>query len=278
MVDDWRAAVEDLKDNVRHEIITLTNLARELTNIAYPIADILEQHIKKVGAQILATCRRFVTDTQPRLHHRENCQPFTCWTQLLRTSALLTHSSSARTCTKPSWKSTPRSTRGLARSWRKCCRPGRSPSQDPSIRLPSSLPTPYAPLRTPCSRPGPLLSRLNRSRHGVRWAAEAEDLLCLVTAPHLLLRMSVSLSTSHRTRAHTVIVPHQVSRNRHTYNTRSVPQLAPLVLGAMSLTTAQSLCPTQQRRSSRLLPRQLLRLLYRPKILTECQLLSLEST
>lgn len=49
MVDDWRAAVEDLKDNVRHEIITLTNLARELTTIAYPIADILEQHIKKVG-------------------------------------------------------------------------------------------------------------------------------------------------------------------------------------------------------------------------------------
>lgn len=51
MVDDWRAAVEDLKDNVRHEIITLTNLARELTNIAYPIADVLEQHIKKVGTQ-----------------------------------------------------------------------------------------------------------------------------------------------------------------------------------------------------------------------------------
>lgn len=49
MIDDWRAAVEDLKDNVRHEIITLTNLARELTSIAYPIAEILEQHIKKVG-------------------------------------------------------------------------------------------------------------------------------------------------------------------------------------------------------------------------------------
>lgn len=49
MIDDWRAAVEDLKDNVRHEIITLTNLARELTTIAYPIAEILEQHIKKVG-------------------------------------------------------------------------------------------------------------------------------------------------------------------------------------------------------------------------------------
>lgn len=49
MIDDWRAAVEDLKDNVRHEIITLTNLARELTSIAFPIAEILEQHIKKVG-------------------------------------------------------------------------------------------------------------------------------------------------------------------------------------------------------------------------------------
>lgn len=50
MIQDWQAAVEDLKDNVRHEIITLTNLARELTSIAYPIAEILEQHIKKVGA------------------------------------------------------------------------------------------------------------------------------------------------------------------------------------------------------------------------------------
>lgn len=48
MIDDWRAAVEDLKDNIRHEIITLTNLARELTSIAFPIAEILEQHIKKV--------------------------------------------------------------------------------------------------------------------------------------------------------------------------------------------------------------------------------------
>lgn len=56
MIDDWRAAVEDLKDNVRHEIITLTNLARELTSIAYPIAEILEQHIKKVG-----------------LHHADRC-------------------------------------------------------------------------------------------------------------------------------------------------------------------------------------------------------------
>lgn len=55
MVDDWRAAVEDLKDNVRHEIITLTNLARELTSIAYPIAEVLEQHIKKVGE--LSSCR-----------------------------------------------------------------------------------------------------------------------------------------------------------------------------------------------------------------------------
>lgn len=51
MVDDWRAAVEDLKDNVRHEIITLTNLARELTSIAFPIAEILEQHIKKAPPQ-----------------------------------------------------------------------------------------------------------------------------------------------------------------------------------------------------------------------------------
>lgn len=49
MIDDWRAAVEDLKDNVRHEITTLTNLARELTGFAFAIAEILEQHIKKVG-------------------------------------------------------------------------------------------------------------------------------------------------------------------------------------------------------------------------------------
>lgn len=48
MIEDWRTAIEDLKDNNRHEIIGLTNLARELTAIAFPIAEILEQHIKKV--------------------------------------------------------------------------------------------------------------------------------------------------------------------------------------------------------------------------------------
>lgn len=61
MVDDWRAAVEDLKDNLRHEIITLTNLARELTNIAYPIADVLEQHIRKVGPFHSARSVEFAT-------------------------------------------------------------------------------------------------------------------------------------------------------------------------------------------------------------------------
>lgn len=48
MIEDWRGAIEDLKDNNRHEIIALTNLARELTAIAFPISEVLEQHIKKV--------------------------------------------------------------------------------------------------------------------------------------------------------------------------------------------------------------------------------------
>lgn len=211
MVDDWRAAVEDLKDNVRHEIITLTNLARELTSIAFPIAEILEQHIKKVGppalfSQIpnlpkrqllrrpptrlsqyiyihvhiyhafLWTRLELSADTGIRPLLRENCQPYTCWIRSSRMWAPRTPYSSERICTRASWTCTPRSIKGPDISWRRCCRPGRSPYPGPSTRLPSSPSTWSSPSRMPSSRPGRRPCRLSRTRCVARCAAEVAGL------------------------------------------------------------------------------------------------------
>lgn len=49
MLEDWRDALENLSTNARHEIISLTSIARDYTSYAYGISESLEEHIKKVG-------------------------------------------------------------------------------------------------------------------------------------------------------------------------------------------------------------------------------------
>lgn len=47
--DDYREALEGLTGNARVEINNLTMIARENTEFAFVIADVLQEHIKKVG-------------------------------------------------------------------------------------------------------------------------------------------------------------------------------------------------------------------------------------
>ena len=48
VADDYRQALEDLSMNSRIEIATLTNIARENANHGLAIAEVLQNHIKKV--------------------------------------------------------------------------------------------------------------------------------------------------------------------------------------------------------------------------------------
>lgn len=49
VAEDYRLALEDLSGNMRHEISNLTVIARENTEHALAIAEVLQQHILKVG-------------------------------------------------------------------------------------------------------------------------------------------------------------------------------------------------------------------------------------
>lgn len=49
VIEDYQSALDGLTLNSRFEITNLTQIARDLTNYAFPIAETLEQHIKKVG-------------------------------------------------------------------------------------------------------------------------------------------------------------------------------------------------------------------------------------
>jgi hypothetical protein len=49
VAEDYRRALEDLTTNVRYEISNLTMIARENTEHALAIADVLQDHIIKVG-------------------------------------------------------------------------------------------------------------------------------------------------------------------------------------------------------------------------------------
>lgn len=50
VIEDYQSALDGLTMNSRFEITNLTQIARDLTNYAFPIAETLEQHIKKVGS------------------------------------------------------------------------------------------------------------------------------------------------------------------------------------------------------------------------------------
>jgi pre-mRNA cleavage complex 2 protein Pcf11 len=49
VAEDYRQALEDLSGNLRAEITTLTHIARDTTEHALTIAEVLQQHILKVG-------------------------------------------------------------------------------------------------------------------------------------------------------------------------------------------------------------------------------------
>ncbi|KAK2607181.1 hypothetical protein N8I77_005881 [Diaporthe amygdali] len=51
VIEDYQSALDGLTMNSRFEITNLTQIARDLTNYAFPIAETLEQHIKKVPPQ-----------------------------------------------------------------------------------------------------------------------------------------------------------------------------------------------------------------------------------
>ena len=51
VAEDYRHALEDLSSNARFEISNLTVIARENTEHALLIAEVLEKHILKVSAQ-----------------------------------------------------------------------------------------------------------------------------------------------------------------------------------------------------------------------------------
>jgi hypothetical protein len=50
VAEDYRHALEDLNMNSRVEIATLTNIAKESITYAHQIAEVIWDHIAKVGA------------------------------------------------------------------------------------------------------------------------------------------------------------------------------------------------------------------------------------
>lgn len=56
VIEDYQSALDGLTMNSRFEITNLTQIARDLTNYAFPIAETLEQHIKKVGGPYPDSC------------------------------------------------------------------------------------------------------------------------------------------------------------------------------------------------------------------------------
>lgn len=54
VADDYRDALEGLTMNSRVEINNLTLIARENTEYAHAIAEVLQEHIKKVGSTALS--------------------------------------------------------------------------------------------------------------------------------------------------------------------------------------------------------------------------------
>ena len=110
VADDYRRALEDLTGNLKYEINNLTLIARESTEHAHSIADVIADHILKVGSP--STTHTFpgwrhrltkVPWLSSRLLRRRNCLPSTSLIPLQKTSALLTRSFLARASTKCSW-------------------------------------------------------------------------------------------------------------------------------------------------------------------------------
>jgi hypothetical protein len=57
VAEDYKLALEDLTSNLRHEISNLTLIARENTEHAHAISDVLIEHIKRVGQILCLLCQ-----------------------------------------------------------------------------------------------------------------------------------------------------------------------------------------------------------------------------
>lgn len=69
VIEDYQSALDGLTMNSRFEITNLTQIARDLTNYAFPIAETLEQHIKKVGSPHPGSCLAFLVLSQLAFSH-----------------------------------------------------------------------------------------------------------------------------------------------------------------------------------------------------------------
>jgi pre-mRNA cleavage complex 2 protein Pcf11 len=56
VAEDFRLALEDLTMNSRYEISNLTVIAKENTENALAISEVLKEHIKRVGVYFIVSC------------------------------------------------------------------------------------------------------------------------------------------------------------------------------------------------------------------------------
>lgn len=80
VASDFRDALSELTMNSRVEITTLTVIARENTEYAHGISEVLQEHIKKVRPHPAAppgSPDRTLTRPRHRLPPNENCPPST---------------------------------------------------------------------------------------------------------------------------------------------------------------------------------------------------------
>lgn len=127
--------------NSRVEITTLTVIARENTEYAHGISEVLQEHIKKVSCRLqpqtngplLSRLSVLYSNhlSRTRLLLNENCRPSTSSTLSSRTSAPPIQSTLAAASTRPSWTLTPPSITAHGARWTRCSRHGRNRYPDP---------------------------------------------------------------------------------------------------------------------------------------------------
>lgn len=131
VAEDYRHALEDLSSNMRFEISNLTVIARENTEHALTIAEVLQQHILKVGLGFHPSPRwkRFMFPlvlasvhllTLARLLQVRSYQLSMCLIRLLKMSARHTHSTLAATSSRLLWSRTRWLMHPSAGRWRRC--------------------------------------------------------------------------------------------------------------------------------------------------------------
>lgn len=119
VAEDYRHALEDLSSNMRHEISNLTVIARENTEHALTIAEVLQTHILKVGVVSLISSHVCFTDLSrpPQTRNYHLCM---CWIRLSRMSARRIPSTLDALSSRPLWNPMRSWTRRFDERWRRC--------------------------------------------------------------------------------------------------------------------------------------------------------------